>query len=164
MGLSLKITIKQCESPRADIWNEDLAEQSKKVSIHMRLRNFSWYITLILSVVLSLPTLLGCLAFWILVAYEVIVKDLKGTLLLSVLNWLPQSLFAWFVLSIVFGPLFACVLCILQLTRFQQESPVMGFASSHQYRLTRAVLIFAAVSICFLLLTGGIARIIRGPT
>jgi hypothetical protein len=52
----------------------------------MRLGNFSRYITLILSVVLSLPTLLGCLAFWILVAYEVIVKDLKGTLLLSALN------------------------------------------------------------------------------
>jgi hypothetical protein len=132
--------------------------------MNMHLRKRSWYITPILSVVLSLPTLLSCLAFWTLVTYEVIVKDTKGTLLLSVWNWLPSSLFAWFVLYIVFGLLFACVFCTVQLTRSQQEGTSVGFASSHLYRLTRTVLIFAAVSIWLLILTGGIARIIRGPT
>jgi hypothetical protein len=159
-----KRTTRRRESYRADGWNDDLAEQSKKVSMNMSLRNLSWYITPILSVVLSFPTFLICLAFWTLVASEVIIKDTKGTLLLSAWNWLQPSLFAWFVLYIVFGPLFACMLCAVQLTRSQQEGTLVGLASSHMYRLTRAVLLFAAVSICLLILTGGIARIIRGPT
>ncbi len=132
------------------------------MTIH--LRTLSWYIIPILSVVLSLPTLLSCLAFWTIVAYEVIIKDTKGTFLLSALNWLQPSLFAWFVLYVVLGPLLACVLCSVQLTRSRQEGPLAGLASSQAYRLTRAILLFAAVSICFLILTGLIARIIRGPT
>ena len=130
----------------------------------IRLRNVSWYIIPVLGVVLSLPTLLCCLVFWTLVAYEVIIKDMKGTLLLSVLHWLQPSLFAGFVLYIVFGPLFACVLCTVQLTRFEQEGMLAGLSNSHVSRLTRAILLFAAVSICFLILTGAIARIVRGPT
>jgi len=132
------------------------------MTIH--LRTLSWYIIPILSVVLSLPTLLSCLAFWTIVAYEVIIKDTKGTFLLSALNWLQPSLFAWFVLYVVLGPLFACVLCSVQLARSRQEGPLAGLASSQAYRLTRAVLLFAVLSICLLILTGLIARIIRGPT
>jgi len=132
------------------------------VNIHPR--NLPRYITPILGVALSLPTLLICLAFWSLAVYEVIIQDTKGTLLLSVWNRLPSSLFTWFVLYVVFGPLFACVLCTVQLARSRPAERSIDRSSSHIYRLTRAILFFAAVSICLLILTGGITRIIRGPT
>ena len=89
---------------------------------------------------------------------------MKGTLLLSVWDWLPSSLFAWFVLFIVFGPLFACVLCAGQLARSRQEDTLVGLTNSQVHRLTRAVLLFAAVSSCSLILSVGIALGLRGPT
>src|SRR5260370_21700180 len=128
------------------------------MTIH--LRTLSWYIIPILSVVLSLPTLLSCLAFWTIVAYEVIIKDTKGTFLLSALNWLQPSLFAWFVLYVVLGPLLACVLCSVQLTRSRQEGPLAGLARSPAYRFTKTILLLSAVSIFFLFSQGFIAPLI----
>lgn len=132
--------------------------------MNMHLRKLSWYLTPALSVVLSLPTLLGCLAIWALVTSEVMVKDMKGTLLLSVWNRFPSSLFAWFVLYIVFGPLFACVLCAGQLARSRHEGIWANGASSLVPRLTKAVLLVAAASACLLLISVGIAFGLRGPT
>lgn len=132
--------------------------------MNMHLRKLSWYLTPALSLVLSLPTLLGCLAVWTLVTYEVIARDMKGTLLLSVWNRFPSSLFAWFVLYIVFGPLFACVLCAGQLARSRQEGTWANGASSLVPRLTKAVLLVAAASACFLLFSVGIAFGLRGRT
>jgi hypothetical protein len=135
-------------------------EQSKKVSMNTQQKNLSWYITPVLGVILSLPTLLTCLVFWFLAIYELASSNMQGTLLLAISKQLQPSLLGWFVLGIVFGPLFACVLCSMQLARSHQDGAVV----SHMPRLTRAILLFAAVSICLLVLTGGIAFIVRGPT
>lgn len=128
------------------------------------LRKLSWYLTPALSVVLSFPTLLGCLAVWALVTYEVIARDMTGTLLLALWNRFPSSLFAWFVLYIVFGPLFACALCAGQLARSQDEGAWAKGASSLVLRLTKAALLVAGASACLLILSVGLAFVLRGPT
>jgi hypothetical protein len=128
-----------------------------------RLKNFSWYIIPVLGIILSLPTLLACLAFVALVGYEIMIGDMKGTLLLSILDGLQPSLVP-FLLYIVFGPIFTCVLCTVQLSRARQEGASVSIAGSTMYRITRRVLFFAAITICVLVLMGGVARIIRGPT
>ena len=130
----------------------------------MHLRKLSWYLTPALSVVLSLPTGLCCLTAWSLVTYEVIVKDMKGTLLLSAWNRFPSSLLAWFVLYIVFGPLLACVLCAGQLARSRQEGTWANGGNSLVPRLTKAVLLVAVASACLLLISVGMAFGLRGPT
>lgn len=134
------------------------------MGIHVSARNLSRYVIPVLGVVLSLPTLLGCIIFWILVCYEVLIGDMKGTMLLSVLNLLRPPLFAPFLLYIIFGPLFTCVLCTVQFTRMRQESTLAGASDSRIYHITRTVIFLAMVAICTLVLTGGIARIVRGPT
>lgn len=130
----------------------------------MRMRNLSWYIVPALGVVLSLPTLLSCLVLVALICYEVLSGDMRGTLVLSVLDVLRPPLFAPFLLYIVFGPIFTCILCALQLSRTAQEGVLAGMAGSSVYRITRIVLFLAAIALCVLMLTGGVARIIRGPT
>lgn len=129
----------------------------------VRLRNLSWYIVPVLGIVLSLPTLLTCLAFVALVGYEIMIGDMKGTLLLSILHEFQPS-FAPFLLYIVFGPIFTCVLCTVQISRASQEGELVAMAGSSMYRITRRVLFFAAITLCVLVLLGGVARIIRGPT
>ena len=98
--------------------------------MNRQLSKFSWYLTPALSVVLSLPTLLGCITLWALVTYELLARDTKGTLLLAVWHWLPSSWLAWLVLYSVFGPLFACVLCAGQLARSPQASTLVDEAGS----------------------------------
>lgn len=129
----------------------------------VRLRHLSWYIVPVLGVILSLPTLLTCLVFVALVGYEIVIGDMKGTLLLSILHDLQPSL-APFLLYIVFGPIFTCVLCTMQLSRASQQDALATLAGSSMYRITRRVLLFAGVTLCLLVLLGGVARIIRGPT
>jgi|SRR5579885_501277 len=129
----------------------------------VRLRNLSWYIIPVLGIFLSLPTLLTCLAFVALVGYEIMIGDMKGTLLLSILHGLQPSLVP-FLLYIVFGPIFTCMLCTVQLSRARQEGAAAAMVGSNIYRITRRVLFFAAITICILVLMGGAARIIRGPT
>lgn len=130
----------------------------------MHLKKLLWYLIPALSIVLSFPTGLCCLAVWGLVTYEVMVRDLKGTLLLSVWNRFPSSLFAWFVLYVVFGPLFACILCAGQLARSRQEGREAKSASGQAPRLTKVVLLGAVASACLLLLSVGIAFGLRGRT
>lgn len=130
--------------------------------MNIHLKRFSSYITISLSMILSLPTLLGCLTFWFLIMGEIIMKDTRGTLLLSIWNWLPSSLFVWLVLYVVFGPIFACVLCTIQITSIQEESIVAS--NKHMYHLTKTILLLAVGSISLLILTGGITHIIRGLT
>ena len=132
--------------------------------MNRQLSKFSWYLTPALSVVLSLPTLLGCITLWALVTYELLARDMKGTLLLAVWHWLPSSWLAWLVLYSVFGPLFACVLCAGQLARSRQASTLVDEAGSQLSRVTRAALLFTVVSSCLLLLSVGIAFALRGPT
>jgi ABC-type Fe3+-siderophore transport system permease subunit len=129
----------------------------------MHLRNRSWYVIPIVGVVLSLPTLLSCLVLVALVYYEVIIRDMRGTLVLSVLNLLRPSL-APLLLYIVFGPIFTCILCTLQLSWVAQDASLAATAGSNVQRITRMVLFLAAIALCVLILTGGVARIIRGPT
>ena len=143
---------------------KNLQNKTKGEDTNMHLKKFSWYLTPALSVVLSFPTLLGCLAVWSLVTYEVIVKDMKGTLLLSLWDKFPSSLFAWFVLYIVFGPLLACALCAGQLARSQDKGTRANGASSLVLRLTRVALLVAGASACLLLLSVGIAFALRGRT
>lgn len=130
----------------------------------MHLRNFSWSLTPALSVVLSLPTLLGCLAVWTLVTYEMMINDMRGTLLLSIWSRFPSSVFSWSVLYIVFGPLLACVLCAGQLARSQQKGTGANEESCLVPRLTKAALLVAIASACLLLLSVGIAFSLRGRT
>ena len=132
--------------------------------MNMRLRKFSWYLTPALSVILALPTLLGILTAWTLVIYESIIKDRKGALLLSIWNNFPSSLFTWFVLYIVFGPLFACALCAGQFARSRDKGMQASGAGSLPHRLTRAVFLLAVVSACLLILSIGIAFSMRGST
>ncbi|HJT56729.1 MAG TPA: hypothetical protein VJ761_09555 [Ktedonobacteraceae bacterium] len=134
------------------------------MSMNRSLRRASWYITPILSIVLSLPTLLSCLSFLVLVIYEVTIRDMKGTLLLSIWNRLPSPILGWLVLSIVFGPIFACVICAGQLARSQQEAALVNGTGGQVRRLTRNVLLLAALSLCFLVISVGVAFGIRGRT
>lgn len=131
---------------------------------NMSLRKFSWYLTPVLSVILALPTLLGILAAWTLVIYEIIIRDTKGTLLLSLWNSLPSSLFTFLVLYTVFGPLLACALCAGQFARSRDAYALADRAGSPLHRLTRVVFLLAIVSVCLLVISVGIAFTMRGST
>lgn len=124
------------------------------------IRRLSQYALSALGVVLTLPTLLSCLAFIGLIGYELIIRDMRGTLFLTISHAFSQRTFAISLLYIVLGPVFACLLCIGQLTRAEQTNNTPESAR----RLAKIVLILSLASIALFFLVAMIGGMLRGGT
>lgn len=132
----------------------------KRGNMSTSIKRLSWYALSTLGAVLALPTLLSCLTVIGLLCYELIIRDIRGTLFRTILHAFSQRTFAISLLYIFLGPVLACLLCIGQLTRAEQTNNTPESAR----RLAKIVLVLSLASIALFLLVAMIGGILRDGT
>lgn len=116
----------------------------------------------LLSLVLSFPLLLGILATDVLICYEAITGYTR--ILRSLVDALQPPWFALLLLYALFGPVLACMLCLISPAPSGQDATVAQNLPSSTRRFRLVGVLFALVTLGFVLLTGLVLAAARGGT
>lgn len=116
----------------------------------------------VVSLVVSFPLLLGILATDVLIGYEAMTGYTRP--LRSFADSLQPAGVAALLLYAFFGPVLACILCLIPTTPSGQEATVAGSRRGFAQRVRLVGVLCALVALGLVLLTGLLLATARGGT
>jgi hypothetical protein len=128
----------------------------------IQLRRLPSYLLPLLSFVVSLPLLLGILATDVLIGYEAVTGYTR--ILRSLVDSLQPPWFAALLLYALFGPVLACMLCLIPTTPSGQEATAARRLRGSAQRFRLVGVLVAVMALGLVLLTGLVLAAARGGT